>query len=144
MTIAFTGIPPEQSFLYLDDIIVIGHNEDHHLRNLRGVFEVMRNKNLKIHPHKCKFYRHEVTFLGHLCTSEGILPDNSKKTVIENYPVPQDKDAARRFVNFANYYRRFIPNFSEIARPLNKLSRKNVPFEWTDVTAEPTPSLRRW
>lgn len=132
MSIAFAGITPEQAFLYLDDVIVIGHSPEHHLKNLRKVFEIMRKFNLKIHPQKCKFFKPEVTFLGHKCTSEGILPDDNKKHVIENYPIPHDKDAARRFVAFANYYRRFIQNFSLITRPTTRLTRKQVAFEWTD------------
>lgn len=52
MAIAFTGIPPDQAFLYLDDIIVVGRSEQHHLDNLRSVFQIMRKFNLKIHPHK--------------------------------------------------------------------------------------------
>lgn len=142
MSIAFAGISTEQAFLYLDDIIVIGHNEEHHLSNLRTVFEIMRNRNLKINPYKCQFYKPEVTFLGHLCTSEGILPDKSKENVIRNFPVPQDKDAARRFVAFANYYRRFIPNFSLIAKPINNLTKKDTPFEWTDECQHAFDSIK--
>lgn len=110
-------------------MIVIGHSPDHHLKNIRKVFEVMKKFNLKIHPHKCKFFRPEVTFLGHRCTSEGILPDDRKKHVIEHYPVPHDKDAARRFVAFANYYRRLIEKFSTITQPITRLTRKKVEFK---------------
>ena len=65
------------------------------------------------------------------CTNRGILPDNSKFETITNDPRPEDSDAARRFVAFCNYYRRFIPNFSDYAYPLNCLSRKNAKFIWT-------------
>lgn len=131
MTIAFSGIPPDQAFLYIDDIIVIGKSEKHHLTNLKSVFEVLRKYKLKIHPHKCKFFKSEVTFLGHLCTSEGIRPDPEKSKSVKLYPIPTDKDGTRRFVAFANYYRRFIENFSLIAKPLNNLSKKKSTFEWT-------------
>lgn len=143
MSIAFSGITPDQAFLYIDDVIVIGYNEIHHLENLRKVFEAMRRCNLKLNPLKCKFFRSEVTFLGHRCTAEGILPDESKKQTIENYPIPLDKDAVRRFVAFANYYRRFIPNFSLITRPLNSLTRKTAVFEWTKLCQEAFDLLKK-
>lgn len=132
MQIAFSGLDPNAAFLYVDDVIVTGCSETHHLNNLRQVFEVFRSRNLKINPMKVQFFRNEVTFLGHRCTSEGILPDNTKFDVIKNYPTPQNKDEAKRFVATANYYRRFLPSFATKTAILNKLSRKNVIFEWTN------------
>ncbi len=131
MSIAFSGLGPEKLFLYMDDIIVIGVSEKHHLNNLKSVFEVCRKMNLKINPKKCEFGKSSVTFLGHRCTDRGILPDDSKIDVLRNYPLPLDKDAVRRFVAFANYYRRFIKNFAEKCVPLNRLTRKSTKFEWT-------------
>lgn len=130
MTIALSGIPPECAFLYIDDIIVIGCSIKHHLYNLDKVFERLRSFNLKLNPSKCSFFKHEVLFLGHEISRYGIQPDKSKFKAIENYPVPRNSDEARRFVAFCNYYRRFIPNFAQIAFPLNRLQRKNTAFKW--------------
>lgn len=132
MTMAFAGLPPEQAFLYMDDIIVIGCSEQHHLNNIRKIFEVCRKYNLKLNPQKCEFFRPEVIFLGHRCTAKGLLPDESKISAIRNYQRPDDKDATRRLVAFANYYRRFIRDFADIVQPLNRLTRKTVEFEWTE------------
>lgn len=131
MSIAFSGLPPDRAFLYIDDIIVVGKSENHHLVNLKSVFEVLRKYNLKINPEKCKFFQAEVTFLGHKCTSEGILPDNAKLKSIKEWETPHDKDSVRRFVAFANYYRKFIPKFAEISKPLTNLTCKRVDFRWT-------------
>jgi len=131
MTIAFSGLEPSQAFLYMDDLIVIGCSEQHMIKNLTDVFKLCRKHNLKLHPEKCSFFMHEVTFLGHRCTDKGILPDDKKFDVINNYPVPTDADSARRFVAFCNYYRRFIKNFAEYSRHITRLCKKNVPFEWT-------------
>lgn len=132
MALAFANLPPNQSFLYMDDLIVTGGSKSSHLSNLRNVFEICRRSNLKLNPGKCNFFRPEVTYLGHTCTQNGLLPDKNKTFAIENYPRPHDKDSTRRFAAFLNYYRRFIQNFSEIIQPLNKLTRKNVEFVWTD------------
>lgn len=133
MKIAFSGLPPERAFLYIDDIIVIGRTEKHHLYNLRSVFEILRKFNLKINPNKCKFFQNEVIFLGHECSASGISPDEQKLEAVKKYLPPHDKDAVRRFVAFCNYYRKFIPNFAKIAIPLTKLTRKKTPFIWTEI-----------
>lgn len=136
MNLAFSGLPPEICFLYLDDIIVIGLSESNHLNNIQTVFEVCKKYNLKLNAQKCKFFHTEVVFLGHKCTQNGVLPDDTKKFVIEQYPRPKNKDDVKRFVAFANYYRRFIRLFAEIAAPLNRLTRKNTEFIWTQTCEE--------
>lgn len=128
MHIGLSGLPPEICFIYLDDIIVVGCSEKHHLANLEKVFSQLRKRNLKLNISKCHFFRHELTFLGHNVTKDGIYPDESKFKVIEDYPIPKDSDEARRFTSFASYYRRFMPNYSIVAQPLTRLTRKNVEF----------------
>lgn len=131
MAIAFSGLPPEIAFLYVDDIIIVGCSEEHHLKNIRAVFEICRKTNLKLNPEKCHWFQNQVIYLGHLCTDEGVRPDPSKLDKVENFPVPENASEARRFVAFANYYRRFIEKFAHKAAPLNRLARKGVKFEWT-------------
>lgn len=143
MQLAFSGANQIQYLLYMDDIIVVGSSVKHHLDNLQGIFEICRKRNLKLNPLKCKFFRSEVTYLGHKCTSEGILPDLSKIQCVVDYPTPTDKDSTKRFVAFANYYRRFIRNFSRIARPLNHLARKKVEFKWTPECQIAFESLKK-
>lgn len=132
MSIAFSGLSPMQCFVYMDDLIVIGTTEKHHLENLKAVFNACRKYNLKLNPHKCSFFRPEVTYIGHKCTQNGVLPDDSKLDTVKNYPRPIDKDSVKRFVAFANYYRKFIHHFATIAKPLNALTRKKSIFKWTE------------
>ena len=143
MSLAFAGLTPSQCFLYMDDLIVIGCSEEHHLQNLKSVFETCRRYNLKLNPEKCQFFRPEVTYLGHKCTNKGVRPDSSKLEALQKYPVPEDRDAVRRFVAFANYYRRFIPDFAKWASPLNYLTRKKVIFKWTKEAQESFDYLRQ-
>lgn len=74
----------------------------------------------------------EILYLGHVVSKDGILPDNEKIRVLQNYPKPVKSDDVKRFVAFCNYYRKFIPNFAEITHPLNHLSKKGVTFMWSD------------
>lgn len=143
MGIALSGLPPDVAFLYIDDIIVVGGSEKHHLTNLEKVFKCLRARNLRLNPGKCSFFCRETTFLGHKVTSEGILPYNSKLDALRDYPTPVNAAEVKRFVAFANYYRRFIPNFSVIADPLHRLSVKGVAFEWSRECDEAFNKLRR-
>jgi Reverse transcriptase (RNA-dependent DNA polymerase)/RNase H-like domain found in reverse transcriptase/Integrase zinc binding domain/Retroviral aspartyl protease len=131
MAIAMAGLPPETSFLYIDDLVVTGCSEEHHLKNLKLVFSKLRERNLKLNPSKCLFMQTSVTYLGHLISGDGIQPDPTKFESIKNYPKPVNADEVRRFVAFCNYYRRFVEDFAKIANPLNRLLRKNINFNWT-------------
>lgn len=110
----------------MDDIIVVGCSVDHQLENLENVFKICRKYNLRLNPEKCEFFRPEVTFLGHSCTENGILPDNRKLDSIDRYARPHDKEATKRFTAFTNYYRRYIPNYAQKVQPLNSLARKRT------------------
>lgn len=130
LTIALSGLD-SNAFIYVDDIIVFGCSLQHHNKNLERVFQRLQQYNLKLNPSKCNFLKREVIYLGHQITDKGIRTDPSKHKVIENYPTPQNADEVRRFVAFCNYYRKFIQNFAEIAKPLNSLLKKNKLFDWT-------------
>lgn len=142
MSLAFSGLPTDKIFIYIDDIIVTGCSEQHHLNNLEDVFKICRKRKLRINPEKCQFYKPEVSFLGHICSGKGIRPDISKIQTVRDYPSPHDKDSVMRFVAFCNYYRKFIQNFTIIAAPLNKLTSKSSTFQWTHETHDSFKKLK--
>lgn len=132
MTIALSGLNYESCFVYLDDLIVFGRNLQNHNSHLIEVFERLRKVNLKLNPAKCEFLKREILYLGHVITPEGILPDPEKVKALKNYPEPKNADEVKRFVAFANYYRKYIPQFAQKTHCLNQLTRRNVPFIWTE------------
>ncbi|CAK1597326.1 unnamed protein product [Parnassius mnemosyne] len=132
MNMAMAGLTFEKCFIYLDDIIIFGRNLADHNKNLTEVFERLKQVNLKLNPDKCTFKKKELLYLGHVVSGDGVLPDPEKIKVIQNYPIPTNTDEIKRFVAFANFYRKFIPNFAEKAFHLNRLCRKNVQFYWSD------------
>lgn len=132
ISIAMTGLNYEKCFCYLDDLIVFGRNLEQHNQNLLKVFSRLREVNLKLNPSKCEFLRKQILYLGHIISSEGLSPDPDKTKVLKLYPVPKNTDEVKRFIAFANYYRKFIRNFAEIANPLNKLCRKYSEFHWSE------------
>ena len=89
--------------------------------------------NVKLNPKKCSFVKQRLEYLGHVVTSEGISPNPDIVRVIQEFPTPTKLKELRSFLGFANYYRRFVRGFSNIANPLNALTKKNVPFDCTIV-----------
>ena len=81
---------------------------------------------------KCKFWIDEVPFLGHIISKGGIAVDPTKVKDVLEWETPQTVKEVRSFLDLAGYYRRFIENFSKIAKPLTSLLEKNAAFIWTD------------
>lgn len=142
MHIAFSALGNDVVFVYMDDLIVLGASDEIHLDNLKKVFSICLHRRLKLNPEKCEFFRKEVLFLGHKCTSEGLLPDPAKIEVVRSYPRPTSKDDIKRFIAFCNFYRRFIRNFADISHPLTKLLSKRVEFVWNHETEKAFNELR--
>ena len=107
--------------IYLDDIIVFSRTPEEHVHRLKAVFEKLRAAGLKLKPSKCEFFKQEIKYLGHVVSKEGVSTDPDKIKSVTEWPQPTTLTEVRSFLGFVSYYRRFIPNFSTIAKPLNKL-----------------------
>ena len=116
--------------VYLDDIIVFSKSEEEHTEHLRRVFTVLREKNLYVNPAKCTLFSKEVSYLGHIVSGDGLKADPRKTKVVQDWPTPQDKHDVRAFLGLANYFRRFIRNYSTIARPLTSLTKDSISWHW--------------
>ena len=128
METVLAGLARERCIVYLDDILVIGRTFEEHLRNLREVFERLRQFGLRLKPSKCHLAKRQVTYLGYNVSVEGISADFSKVDAVKRFPTPNDVSSLRSFLGLASYYRRFIPGFSKVAEPLFALTRKDVTF----------------
>lgn len=124
------------AYVYLDDIVVYGKDEREHAQNLERVLSRLRSVGLKLKPKKCQFFRTSVKYLGHEISDEGIRPDPEKFKTIREWSVPKTVKQVQSFLGFANYYRRFIENFSKIAKPLYESTKKDIKFRWTDACQE--------
>ena len=125
------GLNWQICLVYLDDIIVFSPDFKTHLTRLDQVLERIGIAGLKIAPKKCNFFQEEVLFLGHIVTKDGIGTDPSKVEVVQSWPTPRNIHAVRSFLGTCSYYRRFIKGFADIAKPLHKLTEKQVKFIWT-------------
>lgn len=101
------------------------------LASLREVLNRVAAAGLRPKPSKCELFRKEVAFLGHLVGRQGTKPNPRKVEVIQQWPPPKNLHELRRFLGFASYYRKYVPSFSEIAAPLNALTKKEVPYIWS-------------
>ena len=107
--------------IYLDDIIVFSRTPEEHLHRLKAVISKLRAAGLKLKPTKCDLFKQQINYLGHVVSKEGVSTDPDKITAVTEWPQPTTVTEVRSFFGFVSYYRRFIPNFSKVAKPLNKL-----------------------
>ena len=107
------------------------------------VFSKLREYKLKQNTEKCNFLCKEVVYLGHVCSENGATPDPSKTSCVKNFPVPKNIKEVQSFLGFANYYRKFIPNFAKIAAPINSLLRTENYFKWTNVQQDAFEQLKQ-
>ena len=128
---ALSGLQWHITVLYLDDIIVYSRTFVEHLKNLKTVFDRLDSANLKLKAKKCKFFRKEVTFLGHVISEKGVKTDSSKTDTVNNWTTPTNVSELRSFLGLVSYYRRFIKDFAKIARCLHELTSKNKKWTWT-------------
>ena len=118
---------------YLDDIIIFSQDELQHLEHLEIVFSRLREAGLKMKRSKCDFFKSEIHYLGHLISPEGISPLPNKLDSIRHMPVPNSVKEIKQFLGLTGYYRKFVPRFADISRPLTTLTKKDVKFEWTSA-----------
>ena len=116
--------------VFIDDILIYSKSEEEHKEHLRAVLKILKEKMLYAKLSKCKFWKQEVKFLGHVVGQGGVAVDPSKVEAVMEWERPTTVTEIRSFLGLAGYYRRFIKEFSQLALPLTKLTRKDVPFVW--------------
>ena len=119
------------SFAYLDDILIFSPDMVTHLQYLRCLFDRLRAADLKLKEIKCNFLKKHIQYLGHIVLGEGITPLPEKLSGIKWMLPPKSPKEVKQFLGLIGYYRKFVPRFSDLARPLNALMRKSTKFEWT-------------
>jgi RNase H-like domain found in reverse transcriptase/Reverse transcriptase (RNA-dependent DNA polymerase)/Retroviral aspartyl protease/Integrase zinc binding domain/Retrotransposon gag protein len=118
--------------VFIDDILIYSKSVEEHREHLHSVLRILRDHTLYAKLSKCEFWLKEVKFLGHVVSAEGVAVDPSKVEAVLQWESPKSVTEVRSFVGLAGYYRRFIQGFSHIAKPLTNLTKKDMPFIWTD------------
>ena len=107
--------------IYLDDIIVLIWTPEEHFVRLQAVFDKLKAARLKLKPSKCELLKKQINYLGHVVGHKRVATDPQKIDAVTEWPTPTTVAEVRSFLGFVSYYRMFVPNFSKVAKPLNKL-----------------------
>ena len=132
MAVVLRGLTPLMCLVYLDDIIIFSTTFEEYVERLRLVLSHLREAGLKLKPRKCRLLREYARFLGHVVSEQGVSTDPEKVQAFAEWPTPTCVKDVRSFLGMAGYYRRFVRDFSTVARPLNKLLERDVAFEWSE------------
>ncbi|XP_055959726.1 uncharacterized protein LOC130014813 [Mercurialis annua] len=142
MTSIFNDMIEDIMEVFMDDFSVFGDSFDKCLVNLERVLKRCEEANLVLNWEKCHFMVEEGIVLGHKISEKGIEVDRAKTEVIERLVAPITVKGVRAFLGHAGFYRRFIKDFSSIARPLTNLLVKDAPFEFTRECCEAFGKLK--
>ena len=115
--------------VYLDDLLVFSKTHEDHLSHLSRVLSRLREHKLYAKLSKCEFFANELRYLGHIVGRDGIKVDPAKVKAIVDWPTPTCNTQVRSFLGLANYFRKFVQNYSSVAAPLTYLTGK-VPWVW--------------
>jgi hypothetical protein len=116
--------------VFIDDILIYSKNPKDHAKYLHVILQRLRDHHLYAKFSKCEFWLDTVKFLGHTISGDGISIDPSKVQEVMDWKPPTTVHQIRSFLGLAGYYRRFIPDFSSIAKPMTELLKKGVKFSW--------------
>ncbi|KAL9840587.1 putative nucleotidyltransferase, Ribonuclease H [Arabidopsis thaliana] len=142
MNIVFQEFLDEFVIIFIDDILVYSKSPEEDEVHLRTVMKKQQEQKLITKLSKCSFWQREMSFFGHIVSTEGVSMDLEKIEAIRDWPRLTNATEIRSFLGLAGYYRRFVKGFASMAQPMTKLTRKDVPFVWSPECEEGFVSLK--
>jgi len=129
--------------VFIDDILIYSKTKKEHAEHLRIVLTRLREHQLYVKFSKCEFWLDKVHFLGHVLSAEGVAVDPGKVEDVFNWNPPTTVHEVRSFLGMAGYYRRFIPDFSRVAKPITTLLKNQTKFVWSHECEQAFQTLKR-
>ena len=117
--------------IYMDDILIFTQTMDEHKSIVKQVLQILADNKLSLHLKKCKFYQTKIEYLGVILSQDSIETNPTKTKGVAQWLEPWDKREVWQFLGFCNFYRRFIPGFTQVAKPLTELTEKKV-WKWQE------------
>ncbi len=117
----------KEVLVFLDDLIVFSSSLEEHEERLMKVLSKLKEFGLKLSPDKCRFFMKSVKYLGHIVSENGVETDPDKISALTTWPKPTNISELKSFLGFTGYYRRFVRDYSKIAKPLNALTAGYCP-----------------
>jgi hypothetical protein len=142
METVLKGLSWSTCLVYLDDIIVVGKSFEDHLKNLEEVLKRLKQSGLTLSSKKCHLFQKEVQYLGHVVSDKGVAVDQHKVKAVQEWPVPNNLHELRSFLGLCTYYRRYVPGFASIAKPLTRLTEGQRRFCWDQECQESFRKLK--
>src|ERR1700730_19078114 len=128
--------------VHLNDILIYSEDPKQHVEHVREVLRRLQENSLFLNPAKCEFHTETVEYLGFVLSLTRLSMDTAKVKAIQEWPTPQKVKDIQSFLGFANFYRRFIHRYSDIITPMTRLTRKNIPWLWSDDCQSAFDSLK--
>ena len=138
----FSDLLDVHVIIYLDDILIYSDNPADHKKHVREVLRRLRANGLFARPDKCHFSSDTIEYLGFVLSKDGLKMDPSKVQTIQDWPEPRKVKDIQSFLGFANFYRRFISDYSDIVVPLTRLTRKGIPWNFSDAARTAFETLK--
>jgi len=130
--------------VYMDDFLIYAKTEEEHDQRVKEVLRRLRENRLAVSPDKCVWRTQEVEFLGYVIGRDGIKMAKGKVEAVLEWKTPASLTEVQSFLGFANFYRRFIKNYSRVARPLTELTKGGKKeWEWNPQAEEAFQELKR-
>ncbi|GLB39276.1 putative retrotransposable element tf2 155 kda protein type 1-like [Lyophyllum shimeji] len=127
--------------VYMDDILIYTTTLEEHRKVTREVLEILKHHRLFLKPEKCEWEQKKILYLGVIVSEEGVEMDPAKVEAVASWPTPRDKHELQQFLGFANYYRRFVKDYSRIAWRLHRLTG-HTPWSWGGEEQKAFENLR--
>ncbi|QRW21158.1 Retrotransposable element Tf2 protein [Rhizoctonia solani] len=128
--------------IYLDDILIYSKDDASHTKHVHEVLRRLMDNQLFCKASKCTFHVTSVEYLGIIVSDKGFSLDKLKIQAVQEWPTPTKVKEVQSFLGFANFLRRFVANFSHLARPLHNLVKKDTPWKWEAREQEAFQSLK--
>ncbi len=130
-------------FVYIDNIFIYNNFKKKHIKHVKKILQRLRDANLQVDIDKCEFSVHETKYLDLIVDRNEIKMNSKKIKIIFHWTTSQNLKQLQRFLEFCNFYKRFIKNFVKIVKSLIKLTRKNVFFTWNEICKHAFKLLKR-
>ncbi|XP_045462161.1 uncharacterized protein LOC123672192 [Harmonia axyridis] len=127
---------------YLDDLVLLSVSTEQHITDMKELFQTLAKYNLRLNRDKCQLGCKEVKLLGHIISPQGIKANPDKVAAIRERPRPTNLKQLQSFLQACSWFRKFIAEFSQIARPLTNLTKKNVSWHWSNECQNAFETLR--
>ena len=128
---------------YIDDLLLGNATFEEHLQVLDELFSILNKFNFTLNISKCEFFKTEISFLGFVITSKGVIPGPENLETIKNFQEPRNQKQLRQLLGVCNYYRRFSLEYNKIVEQFRDLLKKDATWEWTDKHSQNFNNLKK-